>query len=296
MLKRIFNLHEEVTQKRLREVCEMHGAHAYPKVRVADILPIENSGIDDALYKCALQSHFDFVVADGEHLPLFAVEFDGPGHRQQLQRERDSRKNALCDRFEFPLLRINARYLPRRYRDMDLLTWFVQVWFAQRWFEEAQAAGQVPYDEPFMPQSFVSLPGQKNQFPLWLSATVRGRIQKLFFDGKVLDMAPSHLTGRDSFGDYHAISFMRVDERCGVLAETGMRSQRFPVSEIDALDEIVTNELYDQLSGVLSGRDPGIPGGDIERRIAAFAKSYKMCHAYYVGGSYTIPDGVFTRS
>lgn len=296
MLKRLLNLHEEVTHRRLQEVCGANDAHVYAKVRVADVLSIENSGIDGALFRYALQAHFDFVVTDTEHSPLFSVEFDGPRHDEARQRERDSLKNSLCDRFDLPLLRINARYLPRRYRDMDLLTWFVQVWFAQRWFEEAQASGQVPYDEPFMPQSFILLPGHKQQFPLWLSATVRGRLRKLCFSGKILDIAPSKLIGTDLSGDHHAIAFLRFDANQGVMTETGMRSQRFPVSESDALDEIVTIALYEKLLSVLSAKSSGTPYGEIEQRIATFVQEHEICRAFHVGGSYAIPESTFRRS
>ena len=206
-MKKILNFHEEVTHLRLREVCDAHGAHVFAKMRVADVLPIEKSGIDDALFRYALQSHFDFLVADSEHTPLFAVEFDGPTHKDVTQQERDSRKDELCERFGLPLLRINSRYLNRKYRDMDMLTWFVHVWFAGKWFEEAQASGQVPHDEPFMPLAFVSLPGTEKRYPLWLSAVVRGKIQKLFFAGKILDMVPSQVIGTDTSGNYHALAF-----------------------------------------------------------------------------------------
>lgn len=288
-MKRILNLHEEATHLRLREACEANDAHVFAKVRVADVLPIENSGIDDMLYRFALQSHFDFVIADRTHTPLFAVEFDGPSHQESAQRERDERKDFLCERFSFPLLRVNSRYLSRKYRDMDLLTWFVDVWFCQKWFEEAQASGQVPRDEPFMPQSFVTLPGHKHRFPLWLSAAVRGRIQKLFFDGKVLDLVPSQIIAVDTRGNYHALSFLRIDTERGVMAQTGMRSQNFPVSECDALDEIVTNELFANVQEALAEPEKAVPASEIRTRIALFSVSYKFRRLFHSGGSYEIP-------
>ena len=53
------------------------------------------------------------------HLPIFAVEFDGPLHEVSEQRVRDAQKNELCDRFEFPLLRINSRYIDHQFRGME---------------------------------------------------------------------------------------------------------------------------------------------------------------------------------
>lgn len=81
MVKRLLNRSEAVTNERLRSVCVEHAVSVHAKVRVADILPIEGSGIDDRAYSFALKSHFDFVVVDDTFLPLFAVEFDGPLHQ-----------------------------------------------------------------------------------------------------------------------------------------------------------------------------------------------------------------------
>ncbi|MDP9729367.1 plasmid pRiA4b ORF-3 family protein (plasmid) [Alicyclobacillus sp. TC] len=47
MFKKIMNLSEAITYNQAQEICERNGAVAYPKVRLADILPIENSGISD---------------------------------------------------------------------------------------------------------------------------------------------------------------------------------------------------------------------------------------------------------
>jgi hypothetical protein len=112
-LKKVLNRHKEVTHRRLREACEKWDASVFAKVRLADVLPIEGSGINSKEYAYALRSHFDFVVTDGDHNPLFAVEFDGPGHESSDQAHRDRLKNHLCEHFQLPLLRINARYLTK---------------------------------------------------------------------------------------------------------------------------------------------------------------------------------------
>ena len=95
VVKKILNLHEEATNLRLKEVCVTYGAHAYPKVRVADVLNIEGSGISDEYFRFALQAHFDFIVCDTEQIPQFAVEFDGPSHKDDAQRRRDEIKDTL---------------------------------------------------------------------------------------------------------------------------------------------------------------------------------------------------------
>lgn len=287
VLKKILNLHEEATQLRLREVCEKHGASIFSKVRLADVLPIEGSGISDSEYRFALQSHFDFLVTDKSHTPLFAVEFDGPLHVEHAQQRRDEMKNELCEKFELPLLRINSNYLKKSYRGMDLLSWFVEVWFAWGWFEKAQETGEVPANEIFMPQMIVSIPGYDKQFPMWLSAPIRNKIQKLCFSGRIVDLAPSMIIGRSEDGTYRAISYIRIDYENGIIVDTAMRSQRFPVPQADALEELVTFQLYERLLEVLEGKAGVTSLEQIAAKVKEFNVKYEMRRAFSVGDSLT---------
>jgi Protein of unknown function (DUF2726) len=187
-VKRLLNFYEETTHLRLRHACEQHDASVYPKVRIADALPIDGSGISDEEYSFALRAHFDFVVTDSSHSPLFAVEFDGPSHETENQQRLDSLKNALCERFKLPLLRVNENYLVTKYRKFDLLSWIVGTWFLADLFNDAQAKGSIPHDEPFDPTMFSSLPGRKEPFPMWLSVELRNKIERLSKAGKCLDL------------------------------------------------------------------------------------------------------------
>src|SRR5437899_12157183 len=102
MAKRLLTQAEEAVNDVLKPLCENWGVHTFIKVRLADVLPIENSGIDNAAYHFALQSHFDFVAADSDLNPRFAVEFDGETHASNVQQQRDRQKNQLCERFCLP--------------------------------------------------------------------------------------------------------------------------------------------------------------------------------------------------
>lgn len=129
MLKRLLNSPERITYARLREVCELHVAEVYAKVRLADVLPIEGSGLSQELYEFALQAHYDFVVTGRDQAPLFALEFDGPQHDQSPQSERDAKKDELSSRFGLPLLRIRAEDLCRTEWQLDRLTEKIKQWF-----------------------------------------------------------------------------------------------------------------------------------------------------------------------
>ena len=118
MLKKILNKTEKITHKQILDVCNNHNVSVYPKIRLADIFTIKNSGITNIEYKYALQAHFDFLIADSEENPLFAIEYDGFLHGTPDQIAKDKMKNNLCKTFKLPLLRINAEYLNKNYKNM----------------------------------------------------------------------------------------------------------------------------------------------------------------------------------
>ncbi len=73
-LKKILNLHEEATHLRLKDVCEKHGANIYSKVRLADVLPIEGSGISDAEYReLRGQARLNLTIFPGGNYGSFSV-------------------------------------------------------------------------------------------------------------------------------------------------------------------------------------------------------------------------------
>jgi ssDNA-binding Zn-finger/Zn-ribbon topoisomerase 1 len=129
MLKRMLNSPERITYARLRAVCELHVAEVHAKIRLADVLPIEGSGLPEASYEFALQSHYDFVIAGRDQVPLFAIEFDGPQHGHAPQSERDAKKDELSRRFGLSLLRIHAADLCRTESRLDGLTELIEKWF-----------------------------------------------------------------------------------------------------------------------------------------------------------------------
>jgi hypothetical protein len=282
MAKRLLTQAEETTNNVLKPLCEKWGAHAFIKVRLADVLPIENSGINGSAYRFALQSHFDFVVTDADIRPLFAVEFDGDTHISDVQQQRDRQKNQLCERFGFPLLRINSRYLVTQYRQMDVLSWFVNYWFAKQMIFDAYEQGQIPPDAYVDPTMFVSLPGSKDKFPLWLSADVSCRIRKLHNEGHCLDASPSLFVASDEQGNYRAISYLRITETSAVWSLTGMRPQQFPVPATEVLEAIALHDLSEKLKHVLEGRQQPTLLEELAKDLDRFRDQYRVvCSSTY---------------
>jgi hypothetical protein len=252
-MKLLVNRYEEITYERLDRLTKENGAHVFGKTRVADVLPIHGSDISRDDFSYALKSHFDFTVTDGSYESLFAVEFDGPSHKSAIQRERDLRKNRLCERFSLPLLRINANYLDLQFRGMDLLTYFVEVWFMSRAFDNMMECGLLGPDADFDPAMIVVDPKRKERFPFWLSADLQVNLQQLEKKKVIRNGIPRHWIGIDGDGNYRCLGWLDLTATSHVVIETGMRAQQFPVVISDVLQQISIFDLWAKLQRVLAG-------------------------------------------
>ncbi len=252
-VKRILNGPEAVVHERLVEVLEAHGARVFPKMRVADVFPIESSGISREQFTFALRSHFDFVVAEGVN-PLFAVEYDGPKHSSPGQICRDALKDQLCERFAFPILRINSNHVNRRYRALDLLTWFVKMWFSQRAIEEAYAQGNIPPDADVDAMWLMSLPGHTERFPLMFGLDAQSRLRKMHERGLCPAPGFNSYIGYIPNGAACGLGVFQTKERGWIVVHPRARSQRFEVPLADLLQELMHVQVHDALRDVLAGR------------------------------------------
>jgi len=115
LLKPLSNLSEQRLGDELVKESARYEATVYRKIRIADVVDVDRLR-ERELGRFALMGHFDFVVADQRHRPLFAVEFDGLGHvgandhkkdkiRQEtglaLFRIKDSVQRARLNRLHF---------------------------------------------------------------------------------------------------------------------------------------------------------------------------------------------------
>lgn len=276
MVKKILNMHEEVTNQRLKEICDKLGAHVYPKMRVADVLKIEDSGISNELFRYALQAHFDFVVCDAEKIPQFAVEFDGPSHKDKVQVRRDNLKDTLCQKLDFPILRINSNHLMKKYKSYSLLGWLAEHWFLAQAFYKGQENGSIPWDEPYDPMMIFSISENSVKWPMWLSSELRIKIQKLQKEGKIRDRIIPHWIGVDQKGHYYGLSWIKINDTEAVMVEARMRKQLFPVSEGELLIEILSFLVYEKLEVVLSGKEPASPIQEVTQALHAAAAKHEF--------------------
>jgi hypothetical protein len=168
-LKRVFNGGERAVYEMVHEIVGHLQASVFPKMRVADVLRIERSGISDRYYTYALKAHFDFVVADDQGRPKLAIEFDGSGHDPV----NDHLKNDLCERFGLPLVRITSRHLRARNFEHTAVAFLIYQLFGVESFLEQ--FGDDPY-ETYDPMFFVSVPGSDRNWPFAFAARHQSRL------------------------------------------------------------------------------------------------------------------------
>jgi hypothetical protein len=275
--KILVNKYEEITHDRLLVTCVADGARVCPKVRVKDVLPVDGSGIAPEQFSYALRSHFDFVVADREWRPLFAVEFDGSSHETPDGERKDMLKNGLCARFQLPLLRIRATHLQRRFRQWDLLSYFVETWFLRRAFYDAQEKGLVPPEEDFDPLMVIS-DGKGTSWPYWFAAPSQLAIHQLHKEGRVAHTVPSHFTAYDPAGNCHCLAFLKISTEQWASTKTAMRAQSFDIDMGELTWQIAIVELREKLDQVLAGRLPPLSDVEIEESVRQFrARFGRFC-------------------
>tara|TARA_B100000989_G_scaffold156226_1_gene116556 strand:+ start:602 stop:1537 length:936 start_codon:yes stop_codon:yes gene_type:complete len=176
-LKKIVNFSEYKTNNIFESFLHNYDSKVNIKMRVADILPIENSGISDDYYSYALKSHFDFVISQSNY-PLFAVEFDGKGHNDI----NDEKKDELCKKFDFPILRISdASWRSIQENNITLLQYICEIYFSYEWFKDEKEKGNFNHDEPFILEGMREIPHIDRKFPLAPGFTsTRNKMKEIF--------------------------------------------------------------------------------------------------------------------
>lgn len=150
MLKRLSNRSEVFVHTILVPAATRHDAEGYRKVRIADVIDIDGLA-SRTLGRLSLMGHFDFVVADRNHDPQFAIEFDGGGHDSTS----DSLKDEICRQSGLALFRLNPSSSRVKIKRAFFVAYLVDVWFYGQEFARMQASGEIASDEPFMMSGFL---------------------------------------------------------------------------------------------------------------------------------------------
>jgi len=286
MINKVFNKYEEITYDSLKNICSKVGAHVFPKVRIADVISLNNSGISPNDFSYGLLAHFDFTITDRNYKALFSVEFDGPLHTtSSKQKLRDQRKNRICEHFGYSLLRINSNYINKKFRGMDLISYFIDSYFLANAFNKAQNDGFIPLDEMFDISLIYSNGNSKNKFPYWLSLDSKILIQKLFEDKIINQPSPSFVVGKDDNEIYRCLLWIALDNQKIVYTITGMHTQNFScVCQSDLISMIGMFDLYEKLKSTIEGgKNYAIPKETFFINYLKEFQKYKMVYAHSCG-------------
>lgn len=245
------------TDQALREAVADAGFRLDAKVRVADVLRIERSGLSSQAYGFALRSHFDWVISDADTtMPEFAVEFDGPSHLAQESRARDALKDEICRQLGLPLLRIDHVVL-RPFRRRTVLAVLVAAWALYRGFVEAQEAGHIPWDEIFDAHASLEPRFENGKLvieePYNLARPAANALYRMSRTGAIIGWrhALRHNTP-DRSDDAYAWAYL--SESQAILGRARVRSSSFPAfPSMDLADDLALLDLADRLQREMEG-------------------------------------------
>lgn len=189
---------EHGTMADLRAVAAKHGLDVHVKMRLADVVAIDNSSLTPAEFGFALRCHVDFVVSR-ENRALFGIEFDGAQHDHDADaRRRDDLKDAVALKLGLPLLRIGSDLPGQRLGASSVVEVLIEAFLYGEALDEFQDAGGAP-DEYLDPLDHAEFVEGRIRFPLDPSRDLRARLFTLHKKGvvashRVRQLAWSHET------------------------------------------------------------------------------------------------------
>jgi hypothetical protein len=232
---RVLNISEEIVLKELSAISADNSLRIFPKLRLSDVIE-KDIYLEPEYFTYYTSSHFDFLVTDGAAKPFMAIEYDGPYHRNDAEQiVRDVKKNLLCKQAGLPILRVNANHVLRKYREMTLLRWIIEVIKLEEWFNEAQEKGQIPFDEPFDAQA-IAFDG-KRQWPYWLSARANLQINEFVRDNRQEKRGRAALIGQDDDQNLHSLEYIRSGDQV-LYVRTSVRNQGVNINHYDLIDQV----------------------------------------------------------
>lgn len=138
-VRRIATASEELAARIIRTVLGGTEWNVALKLPVQVAIDRGAQGLSADEFSLYTRGHFDFVVyREADHVPKFAVEFDGFGHETHRQIARDVIKNRFCAQAGLPLLRMGIAELGAN-AEIGALEWLVERFVA--WEERGSKAG-----------------------------------------------------------------------------------------------------------------------------------------------------------
>ena len=167
----LVNRGESAVRDVAQSLCKATATELFAKIRIADAISIEGSGISDSLYRYALSAHFDVLVAKNNRAYV-AIEFDGSGHDAR----NDAKKAAVCDFFKLPLIRVKESHLNAKVFEDTAVGFFIwQLFCVDAFLEQCHD----PY-EIYDPLFFARVSGKQRSWPFAYAERWRAKLEHPF--------------------------------------------------------------------------------------------------------------------
>ena len=275
----------------LSVVAARHGLELHAHVKLSHVIDSRPPHTDPTAWSYATKAEFDWlVIHSGTNRVEFAVELDDATHLDAAGRERDAKKDALCEAAGLELLRLEfsgwSRHhgLPRvgvmdgSERELNLLEYLVEIRSQCKAFREAQEAGTIPDDEIFMPyfvlsnQTFEEMTEDgrvRIDFPYDLAHPARLRAMRAFDSSKIQSgiIHGQSFSWRDGMAEGWA--WLSVGPDRYMHARTLVRSFRLDcgLSAGDLAEDLSCAEVGRMLGRFLDGAPEAVSGRTMASRL-----------------------------
>lgn len=288
--RKIFvNEEEESAYLLLEKALKNRNARVFPKVRIADALLIEKSGLSIEEYSYALKGHFDYLVEPKGQAVAFAIEFDEPYHdTENRARHNDKLKNTICEKLGLPLLRIQIDQF-QQIGKYTILGWLVELWFLYNSFIETQEKGAVPPDELFDYSAFLTSTDSDGRTE-WYPFDPFTHYRRLFYDLTESDEAFNCCVIRckTDQGYEESISAIYLTTGGTILGKGRCRTFSYPpVSAVELAEELAVRDVYIKYWQYKYGRYVTVPHAKAD----LILREYRNKHKTYGGLSVSKTKG-----
>jgi hypothetical protein len=117
---------ERLAYETISLITNQFNAQVFPHLRIKEVAA--RDWINEEAFDYALKGQIDFAVAV-DFQPVLALELDGKFHQSVKARERDRKKDEVCDSLEIPLVRLDSGFM-----DIELvqpvLAKVVELWLS----------------------------------------------------------------------------------------------------------------------------------------------------------------------
>ncbi len=300
-LKKLLTHTDEVATFGLSAAIKRAGAAILVKVKAQDTLRLDGAGLSSEVVQFGSRALFDFVAIDHERTPLFVMQFESTSHMTDLPTAKEQHENELCRKLMLPLVRLHALHLSKKHLSIDVAALLLETYLVAKGIIPANSADKPRGTRTLDPETSASGPlsmltagplstsaaGPMSSMPSSMANSDRGpmsgalsdirkNIRRVYESGKCRSPIPSSLIGVDLIGTHHAVGFLRVTDETVACSRIALRSQGFPASMTELVEEILLHELHQELLDVIRGRGRSVTRAELGATISTFRMRYKI--------------------